>query len=380
MRCTYVISDELINYLQQMLPPPFSMLKMPKIVKIAMDLIRLLNLSRCINIIKPRSVSLEELSIFHSRSYMSKLIGKSSKISTSHLPPANPEAVKLIIGATLTAIDIALKNNNIAVNPLGGFVDSPRDAPGPLSYINDVATAIAYTRGYQKIRKVAVINLSTWDFGEVIRDKEFLNDPSILFIDIHLEPLHNPYSSLFSLYPNIENLHEDIRNLRIVFRVLPTFTDSEFELVKREIVMKSIERFDPELIIMVLHGYFSIFRPIVSQPLISPQILANLVCDIAEQRNGRVVVLGQGGPSGPLSLLMLMNIAKRLCRTMISDDEIRGLIHKYLELDKDLREWIALLELVRRFMSLGISKIDKVTRDYVTQELEKLRKRCRILM
>ncbi|RLG88504.1 MAG: hypothetical protein DRO15_02640, partial [Thermoprotei archaeon] len=215
---------------------------MPKIVKIAMDLIMLLNLSRCINIIKPRSVSLEELSIFHSRSYMSKLIGKSSKISTSHLPPANPEAVKLIIGATLTAIDIALKNNNIAVNPLGGFVDSPRDAPGPLSYINDVATAIAYTRGYQKIRKVAVINLSTWDFGEVIRDKEFLNDPSILFIDIHLEPLHNPYSSLFSLYPNIENLHEDIRNLRIVFRVLPTFTDSEFELVKREIVMKSIER------------------------------------------------------------------------------------------------------------------------------------------
>lgn len=240
-----------------------------------------------------------------------------------------------------------------------------------------------YIRNYLGLKRIALVNMSLWDLNMIYADPLLSQDRDLLTIDLHLDPLHNP---LYAAYMNTKKYNsynskskdKFPRDLRIVLRILPTFTDVEFDVIGREVIEKSLQKFNPDITLIVAQGYILMTRPLISQPFISPNKIAEVLSRISRITDSKVVVLGQCIMWGPLSILLLVYALKELLNISGIDDVLKATLD-YMSRDSELRKWISIVESSSVIFRTCSKFVDESSHEYIIREIEKIKRYSELL-
>lgn len=204
-------------------------------------------------VVEPRYASDEELLLAHDNDYIQFLKAEPSGFwspSQEFLSPDTPsqpgleKAARLIVGATLTAAEIAWEGGSPhAVGVGGGSHHAKRNYGAGFCIYNDVAICVRSLMENRGAKRVLVIDTDAHAGDGTCQT--FYQDPTVLFIDIHQDPR--------TLYPGTGFAEEIGEGKGTGFTVNvplpPGASDDAYECVLDELVFPLAEEFAPEIII-----------------------------------------------------------------------------------------------------------------------------------
>jgi len=250
-----------------------------------------------ITLIEPKPISEEVLQLVHSKEYI-EFVKYKSKEGQGYLDDGDTPAFKGIYEAALIRISGSVKalelikggEFNHAINIGGGFHHAKRNRAAGFCVFNDVA--LIAKLGENSFSKIAIVDI---DGHHADGTQELLiDDDKVLKISLHM------------FHPNFFPGSGDVNEIGVgkgegytINIPLPPGTgDDGYLLAFDEIVIPVIERYKPELIILITGGdsYFN-------DPLVELKLSTHGYLDVVTKvhhlahkySSGRLIMLGGGG-------------------------------------------------------------------------------------
>ena len=138
----------------------------------------------------PQKADIDQLQLFHSKEYISK-VQHFSKLGSGYLDagdtPAFPgvyDAATVVVGTTLAAIDaIMQKDCRHAFNPIGGLHHAQRETASGFCVFNDCGVAIEYLQNHYDLKQVLYVDIDAHHGDGVFYSYE--DNGRIIFLDFH---------------------------------------------------------------------------------------------------------------------------------------------------------------------------------------------------
>ena len=203
--------------------------------------------------IPPRAASVEEVSLAHSRSHISRVQSYSSRgggwlDGDTYASPASYEVALYAVGGALQGVDAVMTgkaNHAFAlVRPPGHHATS--DEAMGFCLFNNIAVAAEYAKRNYKLERVLIADFDVHHGNGT--QEIFYSDPKVLYFSTHQYPW----------YPGSGSIYEDGSGEGKGFTVnvpLPAYCgDNELLRAYKEILVPVAKRFQPQLI-LVSAGY-----------------------------------------------------------------------------------------------------------------------------
>ena len=240
----------------------------------------------------PRTVTRDQLTLVHDPEYLDRLASIAGQAvmldADTFTSPETSEVALLAAGATVQAVELAIKQKEIAfafVRPPGHHAE--RDKAMGFCLYNNVAVAAAWalTLGLEKVGIVDIDvhhgNGTQWIFYD---------DPRVLYISSHQ----------FPFYPGTgaadETGHGDGRGFTFNIPLEAGATDADYDLVYRSLAIPILEQFAPQLT-LVSAGYDAHEADPLASMRMSASGYARLLARLrtAATKTGGLALVTEGG-------------------------------------------------------------------------------------
>lgn len=200
-------------------------------------------------VVKPKPANESDLLLVHDADYVA-MIKRLSERGGVMLTPDTPilpglyEAAKLVAGSSIMAADLAQKGDyKIAIAVGGGLHHAGSSSGGGFCLFNDVAISAAHLLKRHGLKRVLVLDTDAHAGNGT--SEIFYNDPRVLFVSIHQDPL--------TLYPGVGFSDEigagDGEGYNVNIPLPPLASDRSYVHVFDEIIDPLVSEFKPEIII-----------------------------------------------------------------------------------------------------------------------------------
>jgi len=223
----------------------------PKRISNIYDFSKLLSIKNKVKYFYNDIAKLETLTLFHSKDYLEVLIEteKNQSISKYNSKKYNLGTVSNPIfkemyrrhatssGALILATDLLEKNYKYIFSPGSGAHHGKPNMASGFCYLNDIAVSILVlkSKGYKNI---LYFDMDA-HYGDGVIDF-FKNDPDVFTISVHQE----------DLWPRTGLYIDDNKNNIFNFPVHRGFNDYQFKKLIDENILKKLENFKPEVLLM----------------------------------------------------------------------------------------------------------------------------------
>jgi len=273
---------------------------------------------RCIvEIVRPVSASSEDLTLFHTREYVT-FVEKMSVKGTGYLDYGDTpafegcyEAASYVVGTTLKLVRSVLSGGcRAGFNPMGGLHHAMRDRAGGFCIFNDVGVAIEYLLRQGESFRVAYVDIDAQHGDGVYY--EFEENPRVLYVDIHQDGR--------TLYPGTGFRHErgrgEAEGKKLNIPLPPGSGDEQFRRSLDEGVgFLEAEDFD---FLILQCGADGLENDPITALRYSPAAhayAAERLRRLAEEKcGGRIVALGGGGYEPRNVARAWLEVVRALCR------------------------------------------------------------------
>ncbi|BFH72705.1 acetoin utilization protein AcuC [Sulfurisphaera javensis] len=250
-----------------------------------------------IDIVKPKIISEELLSLIHSKEYI-EFVKKKSETGEGLLDDGDTPAFKGIfeaslirVSGTVTAVElIGNSSYDHAVNVGGGFHHAKRSEASGFCVFNDVALGIKLAE--RKLKKIALIDID----GHHGDGTQYLlyDDPNVLKVSLHMY-----HQRFFPGTGSEEEIGEgNGKGLTINIPLPPGTADDMYLYAFNEIVVPKVKEFKPDLIFLLNGGDAYYEDPLVELKLSTKGYLevVRTIHSLSHQlSNGRLIMTGGGG-------------------------------------------------------------------------------------
>ena len=256
-------------------------------------------LNNKVQVASPVSASKEELELFHTPSYIEKLIRLSAKGSGSldcGDTPAFPgiyESACVVAGCVLDGARRIIDGKaNRAFIPIAGLHHARRNTAAGFCAINDIGIIIEELRSNHNIRRIAYVDIDAHHGDGVFYEYE--NDAEVFIADIHEDGNY--------LYPGTgfrsETGKEKAKGTKLNLPLTPPRVHNEDFFPAWNEIESFLATAQPEFIILQA-GADSIFGDPITHMGLTPEAHSHAtrqLCKIADQHcQGRLLVTGGGG-------------------------------------------------------------------------------------
>jgi acetoin utilization deacetylase AcuC-like enzyme len=203
--------------------------------------------------IAPRAAILEELSLAHSQSHISRIRGSSARgggwlDGDTYASPASYDVAIQAVGGVLNGLDAVMRaeiNHAFALVRPPGHHATADEAMG-FCLFNNIAIAAEYAKRKHNLDRILIADFDVHHGNGT--QEIFYSDPKVLYFSTHEYPW----------YPGSGSIHENGSGDGKGFTVnvpLPAYCgDNEFLRAYKEILVPVAKRFQPQLI-LVSAGY-----------------------------------------------------------------------------------------------------------------------------
>jgi len=299
-RCSFVFSDELLNY-KFSNHHPFNQFRL----KLTVDLLNKLNALAPEQIVPPKMASEEELALIHDRSYIEAVkkagqgqllneIAENYGLGTEDTPIFSNmhEASSLLVGGTLTAVDQVMTGKALHALHLGGGLHHGfRGKASGFCIYNDSSVAIKYLQEKYNARVLYVDTDA--HHGDGVQ-WSFYDDPNVCTLSIHETGRY--------LFPGTGNINErgQGRGYGYSFNIpVDAFTEDESWLHAYTQSIKEVAEFFKPDVILTQNGADSHYYDPLTHLSATMKIyreIPKLAHEIAHQYcNGKWIAVGGGG-------------------------------------------------------------------------------------
>ncbi|MCM8782815.1 MAG: hypothetical protein NC909_00235 [Candidatus Omnitrophica bacterium] len=163
---------------------------------------------------------------------------------TGYIPQDIDEASRIIVGASLLAGKLVAEGKAQKAISIGGGMHHAKPSFGEgFCFYNDVAILVRYLKKEYNLKRILIIDTDAHVGNGT--SSIFYEDPEVLFIDIHQDPL--------TLYPG-SGFIEEIGKARgkgfnINLVLMPKTSNKAYEYLFDEVIFPIAEEFKPEFII-----------------------------------------------------------------------------------------------------------------------------------
>lgn len=257
----------------------------------------------------PQIADIEQLQLFHTKEYVSK-VQHFSELGSGYLDagdtPAFPgvyEAAATVVGTAITAVDAVMqKNCKYAFNPIGGLHHARRETASGFCVFNDCGVAIEYLQSRYKLKQILYVDIDAHHGDGVFYS--FEDDKQLIFLDFHQDSR--------TLYPgtgrSIETGKGSARGTKLNIEMPPGSTDDGF-LIQWNKAKEFIDQYEPEFVLLQC-GVDSMSGDPITDMQYSQSthrfVTRELISYAESHCEGRLVALGGGGYN-------LDNISKGWC-------------------------------------------------------------------
>jgi acetoin utilization deacetylase AcuC-like enzyme len=254
--------------------------------------------------IDPRPATVEELTRFHTPEYVEQIkalsegVGGEGVEGTTVIARGSYEVARLAAGGVIAAIDAVLdgtvENAYALIRPAGHH--ALPDAAMGFCLFGNAAIGVHHARQVRGLERVAVVD---WDVHHGNGTQAaFYDDPSVLTISVHQDNCFPPGSGLVE-----ENGTGPGAGANLNVPLPPGSGDGAYEAAFERVVIPSLERFQPQLIVVASGLDASAMDPL-GRMLLSPRgfgRIAELTVDAARRLcDGRLVAEHEDGYSAEL--------------------------------------------------------------------------------
>ena len=257
----------------------------------------------------PQIADIEQLQLFHTKEYVSK-VQHFSELGSGYLDagdtPAFPgvyKAAATVVGTAITAVDAVMqKNCKYAFNPIGGLHHARRETASGFCVFNDCGVAIEYLQSRYKLKQILYVDIDAHHGDGVFYS--FEDDKQLIFLDFHQDSR--------TLYPgtgrSIETGKGSARGTKLNIEMPPGSTDDGF-LIQWNKAKEFIDQYEPEFVLLQC-GVDSMSGDPITDMQYSQSthrfVTRELISYAESHCEGRLVALGGGGYN-------LDNISKGWC-------------------------------------------------------------------
>lgn len=250
-----------------------------------------------IDLIEPQLISEDVLQIIHSREYIEFVKSKSLE-GKGYLDEGDTPAFKGIYEAALirvsgsvTALKVVEDGSYVhGINIGGGYHHAKRDKAGGFCVFNDVALIAKMAE--KNFSKIAIVDIDG-HHGDGTQELLY-DDPNVLKISLHM--FHKNF------FPGGGDINEigsgKGKGYTVNIPLPPGTADDAYLLAFNEVVVPILERYKPELIILMVGGDSHFNDPLVELKLSTYGYLDVIkkVHELSHKySNGRIIMLGGGG-------------------------------------------------------------------------------------
>ncbi len=271
----------------------------PERLKVALALMNSYGIGSSVDLLQPRTASPEELLLFHSEDYLSKVQEYSRRgygfLDLGDTPAFKGcfEATSWVVGASLRAVEAIMADQvDHAFNLSGGLHHAYPDRASGFCIFNDPAICISFLKKNYGVKRTAYIDVDAHHGDGVMYG--FYSDPSVLNVDLHEDGR--------CLFPGT-GFHNEIgdgeaEGLKINVPLPPQTNDELYLEAFARTVPPSVRRYKPEVILFQSGAdshrddpltHLSITVRTYSEVATTLHRLAHEVC------RGRILVFGGGG-------------------------------------------------------------------------------------
>lgn len=281
---------------------------------------RVLKLDHDVDVLTPVTGSDEQLLLFHTEQYLSrvKLASLSGEgfLDCGDTPAFKGvfEIARTVVGTTLNGIDRIMQGEyKRGFTPIGGLHHARRDSAAGFCVFNDCGVAIEWLKKEYGLQRIAYIDIDAHHGDGVYYS--FNNDPAVIFADIHEDGQY--------LYPGTGNESEagdgaaEGTKLNIP---MPMHADDKAFLSAWDQVERFLEKMQPEFILFQCGADSIRGDPIthMEYSTASHAHAASRLCQYADKyAQGRIMAMGGGGYN-------LENIANTWCAVVESFIKHKG--------------------------------------------------------
>ena len=256
------------------------------------------NLGAAIQYAEPRRSSVDELALFHSRSYID-YVSRLSALGVGFLDqgdtPVFPgvfDAAADVVGTTIAAVDAVMSAEaRRAFVPIGGLHHAARDAAAGFCVFNDCGVAIEYLRARHDVRRIAYVDIDAHHGDGVFYG--FEDDPDLVLVDVHEDGRF--------LYPGTGASAETgvgaARGSKLNVPLPPGADDTDFEAVWPALEAH-LDTAEPEFVLLQC-GADSLAGDPITHLRFSEEshaLAARRLCALADRHcQGRIIGMGGGG-------------------------------------------------------------------------------------
>ena len=255
-------------------------------------------LDKKVTLSKPQQATEEQLKLFHTQDYITK-VKTLSNIGEGFLDCGDTPAIKgvfenalTVVGTTLKAIDLLMQNKAVhAFTPIGGIHHARRNSAAGFCVFNDCGIAIEYLRKKYNIQRIAYIDIDAHHGDGVFY--EFENDPNLCFVDLHQDGA--------TLYPGTGFINETGNGEAVGTKLnipLPPNSNDKMATALWKQAEDFIDKFKPEFILFQCGADSLEGDPITQLKLTSnfhAYVTERLVHIANKHSQGRLLAMGGGG-------------------------------------------------------------------------------------
>lgn len=249
-------------------------------------------------ICSPQLADIDQLQLFHTREYISK-VQHFSELGSGYLDAGDTpafsgvyEAAAVVVGTTVAAVDAVMqKDCKFAFNPIGGLHHARREMASGFCVFNDCGVAIEHLISKYKLKRILYVDIDAHHGDGVFYSYE--DDEQIIILDFHQDSR--------TLYPGTGKSTEagkgDAKGTKLNIEMPPGSSDEEFSNQWSK-AKDFIEQFAPEFVLLQC-GVDSISGDPITNMHYSPsthRLATQELISYAEYHcEGRLVALGGGG-------------------------------------------------------------------------------------
>lgn len=251
-----------------------------------------------VKLYKPEQATENQIDLFHTKDYITKVITLSDKgegfLDHGDTPAIKGiyESAKTVVGTTLKAIDLIMQGVcNHVFTPIAGLHHASRSSAAGFCVFNDCGIAIEYLRNEYNIQRIAYIDIDAHHGDGVFY--AFEDDPDLCFVDMHQDGT--------TLYPGTGFINETGKGLATGTKLnIPLAPNSTDEVARS--LWKTAEVFiakaQPEFILLQCGADSLAGDPITQLDLSSEfhNYVASRLSELADKYcEGRLLAMGGGG-------------------------------------------------------------------------------------
>lgn len=147
-------------------------------------------LDRQVRILEPRMASRDDLQLFHTKDYVSR-VERQSETGTGYLDYGDTpaftgvfEAASTVVGSVLQSVDRIMDGDCYrAFVPIAGMHHARRDSAAGFCVFNDCGVAIEHLKARHWIQRIAYVDIDAHHGDGVYY--AFVDDPAVIIADIH---------------------------------------------------------------------------------------------------------------------------------------------------------------------------------------------------